>query len=80
MHVNQYQKEKQNVMASTSTEAPLQVPNATEIIGIEAPMQHEIPNATQIAGDKNAARQQMCPLLADIFVMHLIPLIGNHKN
>jgi hypothetical protein len=52
VRVNQYQKEKQNVMASTSTESPLlQVPNSTEIIVTEAPMQ-QIPNATKIARDK----------------------------
>ncbi len=79
MHVNQYQKEKQNVMASTSTEAPLQVPNATEIIGTEAPMQR-IPNATQISGDKKAARQQMYPLLADIYGDVFDPSNQQSKN
>jgi hypothetical protein len=78
VHVNQYQKEKQNVMVSASTEVLLQVPNATEIIGTEAPLQ-QIPNATQIAGDKKAARQQMYPLLADIYGDLISPIINQKK-
>jgi hypothetical protein len=66
VHVDQYQKEKQNAMASTSTEVPIQVPNATEIIGTDAPMQ-QIPDVTKVAGVKKNAGQQLYPLLADIY-------------
>jgi hypothetical protein len=79
VHVDQYQKEKQNAMASTSTEAPIQVPYATEIIGTDTPMQ-QIPDVTNLAGDKKDAGQQIYPLLADIYGMHLIPQIQNKRN
>ncbi len=65
VHFDQYQKEKQNATASTSTEAPIQVTNATEIVGTDAPMQ-QISNVTKVAGDKKDAGQQMYPLLEDI--------------
>jgi hypothetical protein len=66
VHVDQYQKEKLNAMASTSTEAPIQVPNATETVGTDAPIQ-QTSNVTKVAGDKKDAGQQMYPLLADIY-------------
>jgi hypothetical protein len=53
-------------MASTSTEALIEVPNKTEIVGTDAPMP-QILNATKVAGDKKDAGQQMYCLLVDIY-------------
>jgi hypothetical protein len=65
VHVNQYQKKKRNGMASISTEAPIQVPNATELLEQRHPC-NNFP-WTKIAGDRKNSGRQMYPILVEIY-------------